>query len=132
MDMRVDFELLEADKLFLNEYGLPWEAINDGSSWILIHNFPTGSGYNHSHVTAAVRMETGYPNAQLDMVYFYPPLARVDGVAINATQVTQEIDGKGYQRWSRHRTCQNPWRPGVDNLESHVTLVEDWLEREFE
>ena len=132
MGLRRDFDLLAQDEKFLEEYGLPWETISDGSQWVLIHEFPTHDGYNHLRVTAAIRMETGYPNTELNMVYFFPALARKDGRAIGATQATQVIDGKTYQRWSRHRTAQNPWRPGVDGVDTHVFLIEDWLAREFE
>lgn len=132
MTVRRDFDLLEADEKFLGEYGHPWETIIDGSQWVLIHEFPTHRGYNHPHVTAAIRMETGYPNTALDMVYFHPALARKDGEAIGATQTKQLIDGRRYQRWSRHRSAQNPWRAGVDGLDTHVFLIEDWLAREFE
>ena len=132
MGLRRDYDLLLQDEKFLEEYGHHWETIIDGSQWVLIHEFPTHKGYNHSHVTAAIRMETGYPNTALDMVYFYPALARNDGKAIGATRAKQVIDGKTYQRWSRHRTAQNPWRVGVDHLDAHVFLIEDWLAREFE
>ena len=132
MGLRRDFDLLPQDEKFLEEYGLPWETISDGSQWVLIHEFPTYDGYNHLRVTVAIRMETGYPNTELNMVYFFPALARKDGRAIGATQAKQVIDGKTYQRWSRHRTAQNPWRPGVDGVDTHVFLIEDWLAREFE
>jgi len=132
MTMRRQFDLLPEDEQFLEEYGLPWETIVDGSQWVLIHDFPLPAGYNHAKVTAAIRMETGYPQSELNMVYFYPALARVDGRQIGATQATQALDGKVFQRWSRHRTGANPWRAGQDNLGTHIILVEDWLEREFE
>ena len=132
MVTRRDFDLLPQDEKFLQEYGRPWETVADGSQWVLIHEFPTHTGYIHPQVTAAIRMETGYPNAELHMVYFYPALARKDGEAIGATQASQMVDGKTYQRWSRHRTAQNPWRPGVDGLDTHVFLIEDWLAREFD
>lgn len=132
MALRRSFEVLPGDRQFLDQYGLPWEAVVDGSMWVLIHEFPTHGGYNYPKVTAAIRMETGYPNTQLDMVYFYPPLGRTDGKIIGATQAMQTLDGKNFQRWSRHRTPQNPWKPGEDDLSSHVTLIEDWLAREFE
>ena len=132
MGLRRDFNLLPQDERFLEEYGLPWEAISDGSQWVLIHEFPTHSEYNHLRVTAAIRMETGYPNTELNMVYFFPALARKDGRAIGATQAKQVVEGKTYQRWSRHRTAQNPWRPGVDGVDTHIFLIEDWLAREFE
>lgn len=130
--LRRQFELLPEDEQLLNDYGLPWETVVDGSQWVLIHDFPTHEGYNHKTVTAAIRLETGYPNTALDMVYFNPPLSRLDGRGIGATQATQEIAGIAYQRWSRHRTEKNPWRPNFDSLGTHIVLIEDWLEREFE
>jgi hypothetical protein len=66
------------------------------------------------------------------MVYFHPPLARKDGKAIGATQATQALDGKSFQRWSRHRTPAHPWIPGQDDLSTHIALIEEWLSREFE
>jgi hypothetical protein len=132
MDLRRQFELLPEDQQFLNEYGLPWETVVDGSQWVLIHDFPTFGPYNHPSATVAIRLETGYPDTALDMVYFHPILARKDGVAIGATEARQGLDGKSYQRWSRHRTGTNPWRPGHDSIGTHIFLIEDWLQREFE
>lgn len=130
--MRRQFDLLPEDEQLLNDYGLPWETVVDGSQWVLIHDFPTHEGYNHKTVIAAIRLETGYPNTALDMVYFHPALARIDGRPIGATEALQQIAGVSYQRWSRHRTAQNPWRPTVDSLGTHIVLIEDWLQREFE
>ncbi|HEY9784243.1 MAG TPA: E2/UBC family protein [Candidatus Obscuribacterales bacterium] len=130
--MRRQFDLSETDIQFLDDYGLDWEAISDGSKWVLIYRFPTGDGYNHAEVTAAIRISAGYPIEQLDMVYFNPPLARKDGRPIARTETVQTIDGKPFQQWSRHRTAQNPWKPGFDCLETQVQLIEDWLQREFE
>ncbi len=132
MNFRRDFDLSEEDKKFLDDYGLPWETIVDGSQWVLIHDFRVPNGYNHAKVTAAIRLETGYPATALDMVYFFPGLNRTDGRPIAATEAQQSLDGKAFQRWSRHRTAANPWRPNVDNLGNHIFLIEDWLEREFE
>lgn len=64
------------------------------------------------------------------MVYFYPHLNRTDNKLINAL-ANQLIETTTYQRWSRHRTSVNPWRPGLDNLQTHLMLVDYWLEREF-
>lgn len=131
MSLRRQFDLLPEDEQFLDQFGLPWETVVDGSRWILLHAFPAGDRYNHPNPITGIRMETGYPNAQLDMVYFYPALARRDGKPIGAADAVQTIDGKSFQRWSRHRTAQNPWKPSEDNLGSHVHLIEDWLDREF-
>ena len=130
--MRQQFKLLPQDEEFLNQYGLPWETIIDGSQWVLIHNFPTHEAYNYSQTSIAIRLETGYPQAQLDMVYVHPALVRKDAQPILNTDSNQPLDGKSWQRWSRHRTSTNPWRPNEDSLETHIFLIEDWFIREFE
>jgi hypothetical protein len=133
MTLRRDFDLLPEDRQFLDDYGLPWETVSDGSQWVLLHEFSSQhEGYIHSTVTVAIRLETGYPNTALDMVYVHPALARKDGQAIGATQVTQNVAGKTYQRWSRHRTEHNPWKVGQDGISTHIFLIEDWFAREFE
>jgi len=130
--MRRQFALLPEDESFLNQYGCQWETVMDGSPWVLLHNFYTHDGYNHPAATIAVRMDAGYPDSQLDMVYVYPPLTRKDGRGIPATEATQQIDGKSFQRWSRHRTATNPWRRETDSLETHIFCIEEWFQREFE
>lgn len=65
------------------------------------------------------------------MAYFSPGLARKDNQPIGATESTQALDGKSFQRWSRHRTNEAPWRPGDDDVATHLVLVANWLEREF-
>lgn len=87
--MRRQFLLPEQDIQFLEDYGLPWETIVDGAHWTLIHKFPLPEGYNNANVIAAVRMETGYPNTPLDMVYFYPLIERLDCKNIGAAAVIQ-------------------------------------------
>lgn len=83
MELRRQFDLPQEDSLFLEECGYQWETIIDGAHWVLLHGFSSmHSGYNHQTVTAAIRIETGYPKATLDMVYFYPALARNDGQSI--------------------------------------------------
>jgi hypothetical protein len=129
--MKKDFQLPEEDVIFLDGLGLPWEAVNDqGMQWVIVHDYPVVFGYNHKKVSVAIKIETGYPRAPLDMAYFFPALQRLDGKAINAIS-GQQIDGKQYQRWSRHRTGTNPWREGVDDLSTHLALVSFWFEQEF-
>jgi hypothetical protein len=132
MALRRQFKLPPEDEKFLDDYRRPWETIIDGSPWVLIHNWPTPNGYTESEVTAAIRIETGYPDAELHMVYIYPHLHRADGKPIGCADALQPLDGKSYQRWSRHRTAVHPWKVGEDSLATHILLVEDWFEREFE
>ena len=128
---RRQFHLPEDDVEFLEGQELPWDTVMDGSgSYVLVHSFPISEGYNQATVTAAIRIESGYPQTQLDMVYLYPALVRLDGQPIGAL-CDALIDGKMFQRWSRHRTTENPWRPGVDNVATHVGLINFWFEQEF-
>lgn len=130
--MRRHFALPEADEEFLNSFGLRWETLlESGVRWLLVYDFPVPPGYNVVNVTVALRIETGYPDAQLDMAYFFPALARADGRPIGALS-SQPLDGKTFQRWSRHRTGENPWRPGIDDVSTHLMLVENWFRREFQ
>jgi hypothetical protein len=123
--------VLDQDRLFLDTYGLRWEIIVDGSIWVLLHDFPLPVGYDRPHVLLAIRLESGYPMTALDMMYVYPALTRTDGKPIPQTSVIQPIDGKQFQRWSRHRTGANPWVSGEDSLETHIYLVEDFFRAEF-
>jgi hypothetical protein len=133
MALRRKFKLPPEDEKFLDDYGLPWEAIIDGSPWVLIHDWLTTKGrYTEPKITAAVRIETGYPDTELNMVYVHPHLKRADGKPIGCADALQPIDGRTYQRWSRHRTPAHPWKVGEDSLVTHIFLIEDWFEREFE
>jgi hypothetical protein len=132
MSLRRDVLLPPGDVEFLDSAFPKWEAIRNGAAtWLLLPEFTVPDGYNHNSVTASLRLEAGYPDTQIDMVYFSPSLTRKDGKAIGATGNCQLIDGRQFQRWSRHRTPGNPWRSGVDDIEAHIILVKHWLEREF-
>lgn len=127
--MRRAFDLPEGDREHLDARGRPWETIIDGSQWLLLHEYPIVDGYNHSTATAALLIAPMYPETQIDMVYFYPHLTRRDGKAIPALS-DHALDGKTFQRWSRHRPDE-PWRAGVDDVGTHLLLVDEWLRREF-
>lgn len=128
--VRRQFALPEDDVEFLEAKGWKWETIIDGNTqWLLIHEFAIPSGYNISSTTVAVHVIPGYPTAALDMVYFKPGLSLNSGHAIKALS-PHTIEGEVYQRWSRHRTSANPWRVGLDNIHTHIGLVEEWLLKE--
>jgi hypothetical protein len=125
--MRREFRLSEADEAFLDSLKIPWETVRQGGTrWLLLHDFPVGSGYNVETAAVAIRIEGGYPPGPLDMAWFHPALSRKDGVGIGALS-TEQIDERPFQRWSRHY----PWREGVDDLSTHVRHVEAWLRDEF-
>ena len=128
---RREFTLPARDVEFLEAQSYRWETVGQpGQGFLLVHGFEVLPGYTVEETVVALRIDPTYPDTQLDMVWFSPALLRADGKPIN--QLTnQSIDGKPFQRWSRHRTAQNPWRPGVDYVGTHLALVADWLEREF-
>jgi len=130
---RRDFTLLEEDEDFLNSLELEWETLKEdnGNKWIFVHGYPVSKGYNVDQATLAMLYAPGYPDAQLDMVFFSPALFRDDGQPIPNTSPLP-INGVEFQQWSRHRSGENPWRPGIDNVSTHYPLAEVWLLNEFE
>ncbi len=129
--MRRMFQLSEEDEEGLAAQGLPWEAVSEnGVNWLIFPNYPIPDGYSHRTAAAAIRIPPSYPDADIDMVYFYPALGLTSGRTI--TQLTPfQLDGNQYQQWSRHRTAANPWRPGLDSVCTHMLQVATWLEREL-
>jgi hypothetical protein len=123
--------MTEEDEECLAARGLTWESVVESNAkWVIVPGYPVPEGYNHRAVCAALRIPPSYPDDQIDMVYFFPALALVNGRTIN--QLSQlALDGKQYQQWSRHRTGANPWRPGLDNVCTHLLQVDSWLQREL-
>lgn len=127
---RRDFQLPVHDLAFLEQLQLDWSTVvESGVMRLVIFEFPVPVGYNRPQVDLYLRIEPTYPDTQLDMVYVFPPLALTSGKAIGALS-HDSFDGRTWQRWSRHRTRTSVWRPGVDNLESHMALVADWFAKE--
>lgn len=128
---RRDFALPSEDMEWLTATGLQFELVTvAGIRRVVIRDWPIPAGYTVGKVDANVRIDPGYPDAQIDMVYFHPPLQRADGGGIKAI-CNDAFDGKNWQRWSRHRTGANPWRPGIDSLATHMALVQEWLKHEL-
>lgn len=125
------FSLPSGDVEYLDSLGLAWETILDGKArWLLIYDVPVPAGFTEKSVTVALRIEPAYPDTEIDMAYFDPPLLRADGRAIPKLS-NQSILGKQFQRWSRHRSKQNRWRLGVDDVSTHMAQVNHWLESEL-
>lgn len=125
------FAFTEEDQSFADRHPGFIERVLDGNiHWVLIHDMDVPEGYNVRVVTAAVMLPVGYPTCGLDMVYFYPELSLTSGKPIHAAEARQTIQGKVYQRWSRHFTPQAPWRPGIDCLETYYAMIQGWLRRE--
>jgi hypothetical protein len=131
--LRRDFTLPEVDISSLDAMKLEWSTVRElsGALLLVIEGWRPPAGYNVATATLVLVIPQGYPDTQIDMAYFSPPLIRADGRAINNLTTAAWSIGT-FQQWSRHRTAQNPWRPGVDDISTHLSLVDDWLRREFE
>lgn len=126
-----DFLLPEEDVNYLEEKGVTYETIiSDRAQWVILRNYSLPSGYTQSNADVAIRIPPNYPIAPLDMFYMHPNLTRTDGQQIGALSPLV-IEGKQYQQWSRHRTTNNRWVPGEDNLATHITLMNHSLQEEF-
>jgi hypothetical protein len=128
---RREFQLPAEDVAFLNDLGLRCETVSQGGMWVIIYGVTLPAGYLTATVDIAIQILPGYPTSPLDMAYFYPAIARADGRPIPNSEAVQPLDGKGWQRWSRHRLGASIWVPGVDNLERHFVFIQQWLAREI-
>lgn len=129
--MRRHFKLPEADEAYLESRGLPWETVIESQvQRIILHDHPIPPGYDRQTAMVNVRLQSGYPDVQIDMASFYPKLQRSDGRVIYSV-MSDAFDGKDWQCWSRHRTGTNPWRPGIDNLETHLLMMDYLLTKEL-
>lgn len=130
--MRREVILPDEDIEYLDTLKFDWETIKEANQeWLIVHNYILPEGYNTEKADVAILITPGYPVSPLDMAYFLPRLNRIDGKLLGATESLQPLDGKSWQRWSRHRTAQNAWQPGVDNILTHFISIQHWLEREF-
>lgn len=133
LEARREFTLAAEDQDFLDSLTLRWEALRHANRlWVIVYDVPLLPGYQAVMADVAIEIAPGYPTSQLDMAYFNPPLSRADGKAIVCVEAIEQIDGKGWQRWSRHRTPASLQVPGFDNFERHFAYVQDWLVREIE
>ena len=125
-----DFSMPEEDADLLKKLNLGWDSLVEGSRWLILRDYSLPAGYNVEKCDVAISIPANYPVEQLDMFYIYPNLVRADQQPIGALS-PQSIEGKQYQRWSRHRTALNQWVPGEDNLATHLELMNHSLLEEF-
>ena len=131
--MRQQFRLPETDELYLGALGLPWETVLDVKvQWLIVHDRSLPPGYNQcqSGMAAARSSHPAIqkPNWTWSISF---PTTRVPMAAGIRGLSMRAFEGKDWQQWSRHRTPQNPWRSGEDDIAAHFILVDHWLRREL-
>ena len=127
--IRREFGLPAEDQAFLNAQSLPWETLRTPyGACLFIRDLPVPDGYTIEKVDLGLIIPTSYPAAEIDMAYFSPALHLKSGRHIGGL-TNAEIDSRTFQRWSRHR-APGQWVPGVDNVATHLYLVNNWLTKE--
>jgi hypothetical protein len=127
------FRLMPADENYLDSTFQDWQAIlENGRQWVILPSYHLPVGYSETGVSLAIEVPTTYPMQQIDMFYVFPAVVILSGTALLATEHREAIQGKSYQRWSRHRGANSPWRPGIDNVMTHLALVESALLKEVQ
>ncbi len=95
---------------------------------VVFPNFALPGGFDRGQADLLLRLSAGYPDVAPDMWWMNPPVKRANGLAIQATEVTEHYLGRSWQRWSRHLAA-GQWKSGIDGLESYLALVRRELER---
>ena len=85
------------------------------------------NGSSPQAVAITLEIPPSYPRAEIDMFYCHPAVGRDDGRAIPQTEARETIEGRTYQRWSRHRGAQSRWDARTDTVLTHLTLADGAL-----
>ncbi|MDC4974113.1 hypothetical protein OHW14_01405 [Acinetobacter baumannii] len=127
------FEVLQKDSEYLKQvFGDFRTIIDQGRRWLIVENYELPEGYSHKQITLAFEIPSLYPQAEIDMFYTCPRIYLPNGVTPSCTEVDQIIEGKIYQRWSRHRSQVSQWNPAIDSVVTHFSLIEESLLREVQ
>lgn len=127
------FEVLPKDDEYLKQvFGDFRTIIDQGRRWLVVENYELPDGYSHKQVTLAIEIPSLYPQAEIDMFYTCPRIYLPNGVTPSCTEIEQTIEGKSYQRWSRHRSHVSQWNPVIDSVVTHFSLIEESLLREVQ
>lgn len=117
------------DTEYLRERGLAFDVAHESAmTCVVVRGWPVPTGYNLAEADLLLRLSPGYPDVQPDMWWFDPPLALASGAALQATEVTEVVLGRSWQRWSRHFNS-GQWQAGIDGLESYLALIRHNLEQ---
>ena len=122
------FALLPSDDEGFRRRGFAPRRVEEGGRrWLIFEAYPLPKGLIPQAVAVALEIPPSYPRAEIDMFYCHPAVQRDDGRAIPQTEATETIEGRTYQRWSRHRGAQSRWDAKTDTVLTHLTLVDGAL-----
>ena len=125
------FALLPSDDEGFRRRGFaPRRVVEGGRRWLIFGGYPLPKGLSPPAVAVALEIPPSYPRAEIDMFYCHPAVRRDDGVTIPQTGAKEVIEGRTYQRWSRHRGAKSRWDARTDTVLTHLTLVDGALAAE--
>src|SRR5262249_24104631 len=96
--------------------------LENGMICVVFTEWPLPSGLNIARTDLLLRLPGGYPDIAPDMWWVSPDVRCADGSVIPATEVTEQVLGRTWQRWSRHFQA-GQWQSGIDGLESFLALI---------
>jgi len=116
--------LLEHDARYLDSKDYNYSAEEDGKGWIhvVIHDFLLPDAYAPRSCDLLIKLPPGYPNANPDMFWTHPDIKLIRGAWPRSAEVHEVLNGKSWQRWSRHLTASK-WRPGCDCIQTFLAAI---------
>lgn len=115
--------LPDSDARYLADRGIEHAvAVEANMTCVVFPGFSLPTGFDRAQSDLLIRLSPGYPDVPPDMWWFDPPIRRLDGRGIPATESIELHLGRRWQRWSRH-LVGGQWRAGIDGLESFLALV---------
>jgi hypothetical protein len=112
----------QSDEQYLTEKGFQFEIKqSDKEVLLVLKNWSLPDNYTPTLVDLLIRIVPGYPLAPLDMFWTFPAVKLAGGGWPLNADVHQQLDGRSWQRWSRHYE----WRPGVDNIRTFITGIKN-------
>lgn len=95
---------------------------------VVLPEFVLPEGFAPQTVDMLLQLPFGFPETAPDM-FWVDPGVTLNGHVPPATEVRETVIGRSWQRFSRHLP-PGAWKPGVDNLQSWVSLIQTMLSRE--
>jgi hypothetical protein len=119
--------LPEADREYLERAGFAYRVFEEaGTLNVELLDFPLPDGLSARSANVLFRLAPSYSDTPPDMWWIIPHLTPVGGGTIPATEVIETVDGRSWQRWSRHLDPA-VWQSGIDGLESYIRLLRNEL-----
>lgn len=122
--------LLEEDEQYLNSKQYSWEFVSGpNEGYLIIKDFLLNTTkYSSVKTDLMIRVPPGYNITSLDCFYADPQVKLIDGNNPPAADQLVNLNNRQWQQFSRHFTT-TPWRPGVDSIQTVISLARKELQQ---